>query len=212
MFKFIKNKIRDYLYTDDMRDRYIKRSVGDQEKSRVEKLIFDVDGSSYKIQIWTVYGLSEPSPFDTVIDSMKNESIQSGSSILVKDSNKNTLVQITPYQNHAECQPSERELTDIHNDVIISIEKLRDGLEMSKWKYYDTTVKAFVKMLIRTPVMCMISFFLGSVVSTTLAPCSTVDQLIIVIAAVILGLSGAVLGGTKDLRNIDDAKRMYLEH
>ena len=212
MFKFIKNKIRDYLYTDDMRDRYIKRSVGDQEKSRVEKLIFDVDGSSYKIQIWTVYGLSEQSPFDTVIDSMKNESIQSGSSILVKDSNKNTLVQITPYQNHAECQPSERELTDMHNDVIISIEKLRDGLEMSKWRYYDTTVKAFVKMLIRTPVMCMISFFLGSVVSTTLAPCSTVDQLIIVIAAVILGLSGAVLVGTKDLRNIDDAKRMYLEH
>lgn len=212
MFKFIKNKIRDYLYTDDMRDRYIKRSVGDQEKSRVEKLIFDVDGSSYKIQIWTVYGLSEPSPFDTVIDSMKNESIQSGSSILVKDSNKNTLVQITPYQNHAECQPSERELTDMHNDVIISIEKLRDGLEMSKWKYYDTTVKAFVKMLIRTPVMCMISFFLGSVVSTTLAPCSTVDRLIIVITAVILGLSGAVLVGTKDLRNIDDAKRMYLEH
>ena len=51
MFKFIKNKIRDYLYTDDMRDRYIKRSVGDQEKSKVEKLIFDVDGSSYKIQI-----------------------------------------------------------------------------------------------------------------------------------------------------------------
>lgn len=212
MFKFIKNKIRDYLYTDDMRDRYIKRSVGDQEKSRVEKLIFDVDGSSYKIQIWTVYGLSEPSPFDTVIDSMKNESIQSGSSILVKDSNKNTLVQITPYQNHAECQPSERELSDIHNDVIISIEKLRDGLEMSKWRYYDTTVKAFVKMLIRTPVMCMLSFFLGSVVSTTLAPCSTVDQLIIVITAVILGLSGAVLVGTKDLRNIDDAKRMYLEH
>lgn len=212
MFKFIKNKIRDYLYTDDMRDRYIKRSVGDQEKSKVEKLIFDVDGSSYKIQIWTVYGLSEPSPFDTVIDSMKNESIRSGSSILVKDSNKNTLVQITPYQNHAECQPSERELTDIHNDVIISIEKLRDGLEMSKWKYYDTTVKAFVKMLIRTPVMCMISFFLGSVVSTALAPCSTVDQLIIVIAAVILGFSGAVLVGTKDLRNIDDAKRMYLEH
>ena len=212
MFKFIKNKIRDYLYTDDMRDRYIKRSVGDQEKSRVEKLIFDVDGSSYKIQIWTVYGLSEPSPFDTVIDSMKNESIQSGSSILVKDSNKNTLVQITPYQNHAECQPSERELTDMHNDVIISIEKLRDGLEMSKWKYYDTTVKAFVKMLIRTPVMCMISFFLGSVVSTTLVPCSTVDQLIIVIAPVILGFSGAVLVGTKDLRNIDDAKRMYLEH
>ena len=212
MFKFIKNKIRDYLYTDDMRDRYIKRSVGDQEKSRVEKLIFDVDGSSYNIQIWTVYGLSEPSPFDTVIDSMKNESIQSGSSILVKDSNKNTLVQITPYQNHAECQPSERELSDIHNDVIISIEKLRDGLEMSKWRYYDTTVKAFVKMLIRTPVMCMLSFFLGSVVSTTLAPCSTVDQLIIVITAVILGLSGAVLVGTKDLRNIDDAKRMYLEH
>lgn len=212
MFKFIKNKIRDYLYTDDMRDRYIKRSVGDQEKSRVEKLIFDVDGSSYKIQIWTVYGLSEPSPFDTVIDSMKNESIQSGSSILVKDSNKNTLVQITPYQNSTERQPNKQELTDIHNDVIISIEKMRDGLEDSKWRYYDTTVRTFIKMLVQTPVMCMLSFFLGSVVSTTLAPCSTVDQLIIVIAAVILGLSGAVLVGTKDLRNIDDAKKMYLEH
>lgn len=212
MFKFIKNKIRDYLYTDDMRDRYIKRSVGDQEKSRVEKLIFDVDGSSYKIQIWTVYGLSEPSPFDTVIDSMKNESIQSGSSILVKDSNKNTLVQITPYQNSTERQPNKQELTDIHNDVIISIEKMRDGLEDSKWRYYDTTVRTFIKMLVQTPVMCMASFFLGSVVSTTLAPCSTVDQLIIVIAAVILGFSGAVLVGTKDLRNIDDAKRMYLEH
>ena len=212
MFKFIKNKIRDYLYTDDMRDRYIKRSVGDQEKSKVEKLIFDVDGSSYKIQIWTVYGLSEPSPFDTVIDSMKNESIQSGSSILVKDSNKNTLVQITPYQNSTERQPNKQELTDIHNDVIISIEKMRDGLEDSKWRYYDTTVRTFIKMLVQTPVMWMKSFFLGSVVSTDLALCSTVDQLIIVIAAVILGLSGAVLVGTKDLRNIDDAKKMYLEH
>ena len=211
MLNYIKEKIRNCLYTDKMRDRYIKKSVGDQEKSKIEKLIFDVDGSSYKIQIWTVYGLSEPSPFDTVIDSMKNESIQSGSSILVKDSNKNTLVQITPF-HHPERQLNDQELTDMHNDVIISIEKMRDGLEDSKWKYYDTTVKAFIKMLVRTPVMCLLSFILGTVVSAALAPYNDIDQVIITAATMILGLSVAVLIGSKDLRNIDDAKKMYLEH
>ena len=121
MFKFIKQ----CLYSKLLRDKFIKKSIGDQDKSKIEKLIFDVDGSPYRIQVWTVYGLGESSPFDTVIDTVKNESMQDGSTILIKDANTNTLVQIT--HNSYTREFTKDVLAAMTQNIGVSIEKISDA-------------------------------------------------------------------------------------
>lgn len=206
MLKFIKR----CLYSKLLRDKFIKKSIGDQDKSKIEKLIFDVDGSPYRIQVWTVYGLGESSPFDTVIDTVKNESMQDGSSILIKDSNKNTLVQITPNSYNREF--TKDELATMRQDIVVSIEKISDECEASKWQYYDTTIRSFGKLLIRTPAMCLASFGLGLTAASVIAPCDVQSSVIIAAIGLAIGVVGALIYGIRDMQTIGNAKNLYLEH
>ena len=210
MFKKMKDRFVRAVYQTARRDNFIQKSVGNQEKSKIEQFAFQSkDGSILKIQVWAVYNLVESSPFDAVMKTMTDGELKGDTSIVIQDKDKNTMIQITPTHGAIRIV-QENDLKEAQEATVRSIERLNEELEKNRWDYYHNTIQATKRILIRTPLMCIASFLIGCLLSSVIQ--GDFLQFLTTFASFFAGSLFAYLLGMADFQSIMEARQAYIDH